>query len=848
MLPKALSHKTSNPHSNLEILGYSLFLQQITGLAKDVPLFFQGGTVLTHSIRQRVRVGIVDTSCKARFEWTFFRLFIAFVLFLLAMAVVPLCYCSTLIDQHHPDGHGVRIEIEDFTDPQGVIQWQMVLLLPEGFNDQNSFLCFKAPVAPADYDSTSIWVRNNLSDYCYQPVIVREEHIPFFHDVSERASENGTLIRLKSTTAERPELISVTTDQSLNVKPRAIPLTLLVYPDEITDSGLETGQTRNNTLSSTGDKLAGKANFPSGGNGGFFHLPPPPPGGGGRPTGLFEIDLVILKPVINWLMSLGKDSTSTEEQPSRARLKMTRVNADGSSSEAVIPVGWLDFLNIEQLTDVYFWNTLFQRAATACPANKSLQWQLGCLKLFLEQTALKTDHAGVLKTADGDGEASGDLPDKTPKDENNDHPEKKKGEPEDQENNSPGEGSYSSGDGDKRKDNNGKKSEKSTRTQDLQLLANQLLAIIESDDPDAVFKLRQILDELDLPQRLQVLETKGTNTAGNTVTPLEAILHLQRSFDENSTRNQFIRQLIEATSDQTRILDDFNNPSELQPIAPPDWALPEAADSNLMILYKIVLDIIHRVNQSDQQPPIGNFEKCCFTEYFVQLFLLCSNPLVPIRELLGKISDSGISRDIMISAQSFTFSISFRDIFIQLNQHPSRLELVRLSNELIKQAHTIELLQMPSLQASSLHASSLKASSLQAPFTEPVISQRDIAFKTTTANNGNMLTHSIQQVNSYHNASRSTDSAPGLATDRYLQQGARPKLPALAGPQNASFQRRSQTRHSHGHHQSNWADDRSDLEELGIDQNFLIKHSIDNSILVDLKRRAQEKEKKKTTD
>ncbi|WOG27572.1 hypothetical protein [Endozoicomonas sp. 8E] len=788
----------------------------------------------------------------------FYRLFIAFVLFLLAVAVVPLCYCSTIIDRHHPDGRGVRIEIDDFTDPQGATQWQVVLLLPEGFNDRNSILCFKAPVAPADSDSIVIWVRSDLSDYCYQPVIVREEQIPFFQDVSERASENGTLIRLKSTTADRPELISVTTDQPPNVKPQAIPLTLLVYPGEMTNSGLETGKTRNNTLSSTADKLAGKASFPSGGNGGFFQLPPHPPGGGGRPSGLFEIDLVILKPVINWLMSIGKDSISIEEQPSRARLKMTRVNADGSSSEAVIPVGWLDFLNIEQLTDVYFWNTLLQRAATACPASEGLQWQLGCLKLFLERTALKTDRVGGLKTADGDGEPSGKSPDKAPKDENNDHQKEKKGEPEDQENNSPGEGSKSSGDGDKRKDNNGKKSEKSTSTQNLQELANQLLAIIESDDPDAVFKLRQILDELDLPQRLQVLETKGTNTLGITVTPLEAILQLQRSFDENSTRNQFIKQLIEATSDQTRTLDDFNIPSELQPITPPDRALPEVADNNLMILYKIVLNIIHRVNQSDQQPPIGHFEQCCFTEYFVKLFLLYSNPLESIRELLGKISDPGISRDIMISAQSFTFSISFRDTFIQLNEHPSRRELVRLSNELIKQAHTFDSLQVPSLQAHSLQAyslqahslqaHSLQAHSLQAPFVEPVSSHSDITFNTTTANNGNTLTNSSQPVNSYHSASGSNDSLPGLAADRYLQQGARPKLPSLAGPQNASFQKRSQTRRSHGYHQSSRADDRSDLEELGIDPNFLSKHSTDGSILVELKRRAQEKRKKKTTD
>ncbi|WP_422133118.1 hypothetical protein [Endozoicomonas sp. ALD040] len=36
-----------------------------------------------------------------------------FVLSMLAMMVVPLCYSSTLIDRHHPDGHRVRIEIND---------------------------------------------------------------------------------------------------------------------------------------------------------------------------------------------------------------------------------------------------------------------------------------------------------------------------------------------------------------------------------------------------------------------------------------------------------------------------------------------------------------------------------------------------------------------------------------------------------------------------------------------------------------------------------------------------------------------------------------------------------------
>ncbi|WP_422452385.1 hypothetical protein [Endozoicomonas sp. ALC066] len=36
-----------------------------------------------------------------------------FVFSLLAMLVVPLCYSSTLIDRHHPDGRKFRIEIND---------------------------------------------------------------------------------------------------------------------------------------------------------------------------------------------------------------------------------------------------------------------------------------------------------------------------------------------------------------------------------------------------------------------------------------------------------------------------------------------------------------------------------------------------------------------------------------------------------------------------------------------------------------------------------------------------------------------------------------------------------------
>ncbi|WP_448215529.1 CHY zinc finger protein [Endozoicomonas sp. 2B-B] len=720
----------------------------------------------------------------------FYRLFTAFVLSLLAMAVVPLCYCLTIIDRHNPNDR-VRIEINEGTDSQGVSQWQLSLLLPKGFNDRKSILCFKAPVVPADSSSIALLVTTDLSDYCYQIVIVTGEQTRVFHGISKRASESGTRVRLKSTTANRPELTSVTSNQP--VKPHTAPLTLLIYSDNITESVLETRQTRNNTLAMRGDKLAGNTDFSAGGDEGFSYSPPPPWGGDGRPSGLFDIDLVILKPVINWLMSMGKDSSSFEEQPSPARLKMTRINADGSSSDAVITLGWLDFLDIEQLTDVNFWNTLFQRAATSCPDSESLQWQLGCLKRFLEYTALKTDHAGGLKAGNGDGKPSGKASDKASKEENNDHQKEKKGEPEDQQNNSPGESNHGSEEGDNRKDDNGKESARNARIQDLQVIANQLVALIESDDPDAVFKLRQILDKLDMPQRLQVIETKSTNTSGNSVTPLEAILKLQRSFYENSTRNRFIEQLIEATSVQTRTLDTVNILSERQPMIPPDRSMPEAGDNNLMILYKIVQDIINRFNQSVQQPSLGHFEKSCLTEYFVQLLLLYSNPLESIRELLEKISDSVIRRDIMIFAQSFTFSIPFRETLIQLEQHPSFHELERLSNELMRQAPASRILQEPSLV----------------------------------------------------NSTGSTGSSPVLPAYRYLQQGARPKLSDPGDQQNASSQKRFQTGSSYGNHLTNGAHNRSDLEASGINQNFSTKHSTDDSLLVGLKGRAQEKKEKK---
>ncbi|WP_252177432.1 RING finger domain-containing protein [Endozoicomonas sp. 4G] len=332
------------------------------------------------------------------------------------------------------------------------------------------------------------------------------------------------------------------------------------------------GKTRNSTLTMTGSKPAGNVDFPSvgnGGNGGFFYLPPPWGGGGGRPSGLFEIDLTILQPVINWLMSMGKNSV------------------DGRQA------------------------------------------------------------------ANEDGQPSGSTPNAGSNDANNHHQQEQKEVPENQENKSPGEGNNGSGDGNNRKDDNGEESKNNASTQDLQQLANHLLAIIESDDPNAVFKFRELLDELDMPQRLQVLETKGTNISGNTVTPVEAILALPRPSHERSTRNRFIGLLIEA-----------------------------AGNNHQMILSEVVLDIIHKLNQSDQPPQIGHFEKCYFTEYFLQLFLLHSNPVERIRNLLEKISDLPIRNEIIKNEQSLTFPTSFLDTLEQFNQHSSIDELIRLSNEL----------------------------------------------------------------------------------------------------------------------------------------------------------------------
>ncbi|WP_252177430.1 RING finger domain-containing protein [Endozoicomonas sp. 4G] len=334
-------------------------------------------------------------------------------------------------------------------------------------------------------------------------------------------------------------------------------------------------RTRNSTLALTGGKPAGNADYPGVGNGGFFYLPPPPWGGTG--SGLFEIDLTILQPVINWLISIGKDS------------------GDGRQA------------------------------------------------------------------ANEDGQPSGSDPNAGSNDATNHHQQEKREAPEDQENKSPGEANGSSGDGNNRKDDNGEKSQNNASTQDLQVLANELLAIIASDDPNAAVKFRKMLDQLDMLQRLQVLETKGTNITGCRVTPLEAILALPRSY-EPSTRNRFIKQLIAAAGNSYPMIWSDNN--------------------HLMILYKIVLDIIHKVNESQQQPPIGRFEKRCFTEYFIQLFLLDSHPVKRIRNLLEEISDLAIRNEIINDTKSLKFSSSFLDILTQSNQHPSFHELLCLSNEL----------------------------------------------------------------------------------------------------------------------------------------------------------------------
>ncbi|WP_422473584.1 MULTISPECIES: hypothetical protein [unclassified Endozoicomonas] len=753
-----------------------------------------------------------------------YRLFITFVLFLTTMLVVTLCYSSTIIDRHNPGGQKVRIEINDATDPQAVNEWQVSLLLPDSFNNRNSTLCFKTPVVSANPNNIAILMTNDQSNYCYQLLILTKEQTPDFQHLSQQASKNGTLIRLKSTTADRPELTSVTTNQLLNGKPHTTPLTLLVYSDNTTGSELETGQIRNNTVTLTGGKLTGIADFPGGGNGGFFYSLPPPPwgGGGGRPSGLFEIDLVILKPVITWLMSIGKDSISFEEQPTPAHLKMTRVNADGSSSEAAIPVGWLDFLNIEQLNDVDFWNTLLQQAATSCPASESLQRQLGCFKRFLERSALQTNHGGGLMAANEEGQPSGSAPNSGPKDENNDHQKEKKEEPENQDNQSPGEGHDGSGNGNNRKDDDGEESGKNATAEDLQVLANRLVAIIESKYPGAVFRLRQILNELDMPQRLRVLETKSTNTA-DTVTPLEAILKLQRSCNENSSRNLFIEQLIKATCNTKKNLSKFNILSTLRPAIPPDQAVLAAGDNNLLILNKIVLDIIHKANQSDQQPPVGQFEKCCFVEFFAQLFLIYSNPVELIRNLLGKISDLALRYDVMINPQSLTFPACFLYNFTQFHQHPSFPELKRLLNELMRQAQNSHLQQVPSI--------------------EPFISNSDTTANETIASSGD--TSTIQRAVCNQRASGFTGSSPCLLAGRNPKLEASSNQPALVHQQNDASRERLQAGPSSGDLQATGTQERSDLAVLRTNQNHLSNLLIDGPLLEELAKHALKRRVKK---
>ncbi len=463
------------------------------------------------------------------------------------------------------------------------------------------------------------------------------------------------------------------------------------------------GRTRNSTLTLTGGKLAGNADFPGvADNGGFFYLPPPPwGGGGGRPSGLFEIDLTILQPVISWLMCIGS----------------------------------------------------------------------------------------ALKAADANGEPTGKAPDNAPEG-GNDHDQEQSDESEGQENPPPEESDEGNEEGDNGKDDNGEGADNSpsanATTQNLNELANQLIVIIEGNQPHAVFELRDILEGLDMPQRLQVLETLGTNAEGNPVTPLETVLELRRVAKESSLRNRFIEQLILATSNPTQSLNNPDILSELQPIIPPDRAIHEAGDNNLRILHRIVQDIIYKANQSYQQPPIGQFEKCCFTEYLAQLFLIYSNPLILIRNLLREISDSVIIRDIMMNAPSLTLSIPFRETFRQLEQHPSFHALSRLTHELMRPAHTAN---------------------------EIMVSNTDT------------FTHSVRPVDS-------SQSASGLATDKYTRQGARPKwLPPAE----------SQTEPSCAHHQTDETQNRASLEKSGVNKDFLNKHSTDASIITELKRRAQEK-------
>ncbi|WP_252177444.1 CHY zinc finger protein [Endozoicomonas sp. 4G] len=494
----------------------------------------------------------------------FYYLLIPFILSLLAivslmaMAFVPLCHSSIIVDWHHPDGHKAWIEIHDDTDPR-----------------------------PA-------------------------------------------------------------------------------FPDNMADSGLETGQAGNSTLTLTGGKLAGDVDFPGVGNGGFFYSPPPPwGGGGGKPSGLFDIDLVILQPIISWLMSIGKHSVSFE-------------------------------------------------------------WQLSYLKQFLEHTALKTHYADHSEAGNVDGKPSGEAPDNQPEGENN-HDQEQSDESEGQENPPPEEnGKDDNGEG------AGNSPSPSATTQNLQELANRLIAIIERNNRLAAFKLKDILNGLDMPQRLQVLETTGTNFEGRPVTPLEAVLELRRVSKDNSIRNLFIKQLILATSGVRK---PFNSPdiwSELQHITPTDHrVMPEAGNNNLRILSRIVLDIIDKANLSDQHPPIIRFERSCFNEYFIRLFLTYSNPLKLIHNLLEEIPDVAIRCDVFMVAPSLTFPARFLDNFIHFYQHPSFHELQDFKNKL-----------------------------------------------------WNKLADLASLPDSDHNASGSVSESADPANDRYLQQGAKPKQLTRANGSN----------------------------------------------------------------
>ncbi|WP_252177403.1 RING finger domain-containing protein [Endozoicomonas sp. 4G] len=276
------------------------------------------------------------------------------------------------------------------------------------------------------------------------------------------------------------------------------------------------------------------------------------------------------------------------------------------------------------------------------------------------------DSADGRQAGNVDSRPSGSRPNAGSNDATNHHQQEKREAPENRDNTSPGENNGSSADGNNRKDDNGEESKNNALTHDLQVIANELLAIIESDDPNAAFKFREMLDKLEVEQRVQVLKTKGTNISGNTITPLKAILALPRSAHEDSTRNRFIKHLIESAG--YRYLMVFYR------------------NKLLMILYNIVLDIIHKVNQSHQQPPIEHFEKRCFAEYFIQLLLIYSNPVERIRNLLEEISDLAIRNEIINDAQSLIFPKSFVDTLAQSDHQPSFHELMRLSDEVRIQA------------------------------------------------------------------------------------------------------------------------------------------------------------------